>query len=114
MSPTEYSPTAGFEEYDNYPADAASADTPSKPIPFGAIGSMLSNIGRALDAGTPPPPKGGLPFGNQMSLPTPRSQAISNQVAPGQLDPLGITPPMQRPGDQAIQALARLYPGFSL
>ena len=86
----------------------------SKPIPFGKIGDMLSDISEALAADTPPPPRPGLPFGDQMSLPSPRSQIPSNQASPVELNPLSVTPPMQRPGDQAIQALARLYPGLSL
>jgi|SRR5579871_3324794 len=64
--------------------------------------------------GDTPSSAGGLPFGNEMGLPTPRAQAVSNQAAPVELNPLNVTSPMQRPGDQAIQALARLYPGFSL
>lgn len=50
-------------------------------------------------------------FGQQMGFG--QHQAPPNQVQQAPLSPLNVTPPLSRPGDKAIEALARLYPGFS-
>ena len=128
----DYDTTAGFEENNDYPtipiANGPSYSAPTdNPTP--KVAPVMQNKKKAPDwdtfgkaiqqavkdfQGDAPSAEGTLPFGNQMSLPAPRAQIPSSQVASTELNPLNVAPPLQRPGDQAIQALARLYPGIAL